>query len=53
MLTFPYEQAEHPPAPYVDVQINPSRRAHLRADFRGKLDSGASLTVIPISLTQQ
>jgi hypothetical protein len=53
MLTFPYEPAERPPAPYVDVQVNPSRRGHLRAALRGKLDSGASLTVIPASLVQQ
>lgn len=53
MLIFPYEPAETPPAPYVDAQVNPVRRAHLRANFRGKLDSGASMTVIPARLVQQ
>jgi aspartyl protease len=52
MLTFPYESAEDPPAPYVDLQISPPRREHLRVEFRGKLDSGAGLTVIPDSLAR-
>jgi predicted aspartyl protease len=53
MLTFPYEQAESPPAPYVDLQVSPSRRAYLRVAYRGKLDSGASITIIPTNLVQQ
>src|SRR5438105_2376189 len=53
MLILLYESAEKPPAPYVDLEINPPRREHLRAEFRGKLDSGAGLTVIPDSLAQQ
>lgn len=53
MLTFLYDAAEAPPAPYVDLQIGPPRQEQLRIEFRGKLDSGAGLTVIPDSLVRQ
>lgn len=53
MQKFPYEQAERPPAPYLDLKIRPSFRAMRFVSQRAKLDSGASLTVLPSSLIDQ
>ncbi len=53
MLTFPYDQSEFPPAPYVTLQIHPSINVALVQTERAKVDSGAGVTVIPERLVQQ
>jgi len=53
MLIFPYETAELPPAPYIDLQVSAPHRSETRRSMRAKLDSGASLTVIPQSLVRE
>jgi len=50
MLIFPYELSEHPPAPYLDIQVAPAGEIDRSISCRAKLDSGASLTVIPLAL---
>ena len=53
MLTFPYETSEFPPAPYIDLQVSALRQSETRTGMRAKLDSGASLTVIPQHLVRE
>jgi hypothetical protein len=53
MLTFPYNQNENPPAPYIEVVISPSKKTDARTLRKAKIDSGASLTVIPDNLVSQ
>lgn len=50
MKTFPYETSEQPPAPYLELKIRPSLQAINFLTQRAKLDSGASMTVIPSSI---
>ena len=53
MLTFRYNRGESPPAPYITLEIAPSGRSRKPVHRQAKLDSGASLTVIPDSLPRQ
>ncbi len=53
MLTFRYNRGESPPAPYITLEIAPSERSRKPVRRRAKLDSGASLTVIPDSLPRR
>lgn len=53
MLTFPYNTRESPSAPYFTLQIKPAQRPGPLVVCEAKLDSGASLTVIPSDLVQQ
>lgn len=53
MLTFPYNQDEYPPAPYIEVVISPSWKTDVRILRKAKIDSGASLTVIPDNLVSR
>lgn len=53
MKAFPYEAAEQPPAPYLDLETRPAFQAVSFVPQRAKLDSGASMTVIPSSLVDQ
>ncbi|MBM3240992.1 hypothetical protein FJZ31_32315 [Candidatus Poribacteria bacterium] len=53
MLIFPYERGETPPAPYIDLQIYPRGKKLLLLPKRAKIDSGASVTVIPVSLAEE
>ncbi|HIE27127.1 TPA: hypothetical protein EYP66_07565 [Candidatus Poribacteria bacterium] len=50
MLTFRYSRGEYPPAPYITLEITPSGRRRKPIRRRAKLDTGASLTVIPDTL---
>lgn len=50
MKIFPYETSERPPAPYLDLRVRPSVQRRRFLPQRAKLDSGASMTVIPNSL---
>jgi len=53
METFPYETAEQPPAPYLELEIRPSFHLMNPLLQRAKLDSGASMTVIPSFLVDR
>ena len=53
MLIFPYETNEVPPAPYIDLQVGALHRSKTLKSMRAKLDSGASLTVIPQNLVRE
>jgi len=53
MLTFRYNRGESTPAPYITLEITPSGRRRKPIRRRAKLDTGASLTVIPESLPRQ
>jgi len=53
MLTFRYSRGESPPAPYIALEIAPSGRRRKPVRRRAKLDSGASITVIPESLPRR
>ncbi len=53
MLTFPYNQDENPPTPYIEAIISPSGKTDICALWQAKIDSGASLTVIPDNLVSQ
>jgi predicted aspartyl protease len=53
MLTFRYNRGLSPPAPYLDLEIAPFGRRRKPIRRRAKLDSGASMTVIPYSLLNQ
>lgn len=53
MKTFPYETSEQPPAPYLDLEIKPSLQTTNFLAHRAKIDSGASITVIPSSLVNR
>ncbi|MBI1927197.1 hypothetical protein HYR99_23510 [Candidatus Poribacteria bacterium] len=53
MLIFPYETGEVPPAPYIDLQVSAPHRSETLKNMRAKLDSGASLTVIPQNLVRE
>ena len=53
MLTFPYNTRESPSAPYFTLQIKPAQRPGPLVVCEAKLDSGASVTVIPSDLVQQ
>ena len=53
MLIFPYETGELPPAPHIDLQISVPHQSETLKNMRAKLDSGASLTVIPQNLVRQ
>jgi hypothetical protein len=53
MLTFRYNRGESPPAPYIPLEITPSGRRRKSIRRRAKLDTGASLTVIPESLPRR
>lgn len=50
MLTCRYNRGESPPAPYITLEITPSGRRCKPIRRRAKLDTGASLTVIPENL---
>jgi hypothetical protein len=52
MLAFPYETHEKPPAPYLDVGIGPYHPDATTVPWKAKLDSGASLTIIPADLVR-
>jgi predicted aspartyl protease len=53
MLLFRYNKSERPSAPYVVIEIAPAGRRRKPTRRRAKLDSGASLTVIPENLIKQ
>jgi predicted aspartyl protease len=53
MEAFSYETAEQPPAPYLDLKIRPSLPSRRFLAQRAKLDSGASMTVIPSALVDR
>jgi predicted aspartyl protease len=53
MLHFAYNKSERPPAPYIAVDIAPTGRRRKPIPRRAKLDSGASITVIPESLIKR
>jgi len=53
MLRFRYNKSERPPAPYIVVEIAPARRRRKPIRRRAKLDSGASLTIIPEGLIRR
>jgi len=53
MLTFPYETSEIPPAPYIDLQVSAPNQSEVIKNMRAKLDSGASITVIPQNLVRE
>jgi len=53
MLTFPYNTKQRPPAPYITLQLKPSRQVGAPITCEAKLDSGASLTVIPSDFVQR
>jgi predicted aspartyl protease len=47
MLTFSYNGGELPPAPYIDLEITSLVPSSPAIPSRGKIDSGAAMTVIP------
>ncbi len=53
MLRFRYNKSERPPAPYIVLEIAPAGRSRKSIRRRAKLDSGASLTVIPANLRER
>lgn len=53
MLLFRYNKRERPSAPYVVIEIVPAGRRRKSTRRRAKLDSGASLTVIPEKLIER
>ncbi|MBC8228660.1 retroviral-like aspartic protease family protein [bacterium] len=53
MLFFRYNKSERPSAPYIVLEIAPAGRRRKPTRRRAKLDSGASLTVIPESLIRR
>ncbi|MFQ6040690.1 MAG: retropepsin-like aspartic protease [Candidatus Poribacteria bacterium] len=53
MLFFRYNKSERPPAPYIVLEIAPAGRRRKPTRRRAKLDSGASLTVIPETLRKR
>ncbi len=53
MLRFRYNKSERPSAPYIVLEIAPTGRRRKPIRRRAKLDSGASLTVIPEGLIRQ
>ena len=53
MLLFRYNKSERPSAPYIVLEIAPVERQRKPDRRRAKLDSGASLTVIPENLRRQ
>jgi predicted aspartyl protease len=50
MLTFSYNGGERPPAPYVDLEAASPVPNSPAIPGRGKIDSGAAMTVIPDAL---
>ena len=53
MLIFRYNKRETPSAPYIELKIMPTGRARKPTKRQAKLDSGASITVIPESLIRR
>jgi len=53
MLTFRYNKIEQPSAPYISIEIAPAGRRRKPIPRQAKLDSGASLTVIPETLRRR
>jgi hypothetical protein len=48
-----YNMSEIPPAPYITLEIAPSGRRRKPIRRRAKIDSGASMTLIPESLPKR
>ena len=48
-----YDNSYNPPAPVADVVVAHPVRGARRSALRGKLDSGADITVIPERLVSQ
>jgi hypothetical protein len=53
MLSFRYNKSERPSAPYITLEIALAGRRRKPTWRRAKLDSGASLTVIPENLRKR
>ena len=53
MLSYPYNTHERPAAPYIDISIIPWGQSGISTKQPAKLDTGASLTVIPETLVTQ
>ena len=53
MLSYPYNTRERPAAPYIDISIIPWGQSGISTKQPAKLDTGASLTVIPEALVTQ
>lgn len=53
MLVFGYEPTESPPAPYLDLHVADGAPGTPSLAARAKLDSGASLTVLPVAMVRQ
>jgi hypothetical protein len=53
MLVFSYEPSERPPAPYLEVHVAGGLLGVPAIPARAKLDSGASLTVLPVTMVRQ
>ena len=51
-MRFQYDPMEQPPAPYIDLQVSPHNVMGQMTTVSAKLDSGASVTVIPSRLAQ-
>ena len=45
-----YNQNVKPPAPFIDIIISHVENSEQTAQVRAKIDSGADITAIPISL---
>ena len=48
-----YNQNVKPPAPFIDIIISHVENSEQTAQVRAKIDSGADITAIPISLIDQ
>lgn len=53
MLSFPYDTSEIPAAPYIDLHVSVPGQPETGKNVRAKLDSGASITVIPQTLVDE
>ncbi|MGQ0603677.1 MAG: retroviral-like aspartic protease family protein [Anaerolineales bacterium] len=51
-MRFPYEGTHEPPAPFLDIQIEHPTQPQRVAQLYAKVDTGADISVIPLSVAQ-